>query len=136
MKNRAGLWIDYRKCVMVMITDDKIEKKIIHSNIEKHLGHIDNDTSTESFESQKIMADCDRERNFTAHLNIYFDEIISYINDAEFILIFGQGEAKAEFAKQINKRRINGQIELLEIADKMTDTQVIAKVKEHMFVSA
>src|SRR4030043_1966547 len=108
MKFKAGLWIDHRKCVVVLVKDNKIEKKIINSNTEKHLGRIDGKSSTITFEAQKVKADDKQERHFMGHLNSYFDEIISYIHDAEFILIFGPGEAKNEFLKHINKNKITG----------------------------
>ena len=60
------------------------------------------------------------------------DEIFSYIHDAEFILIFGPGEAKSELLKHIKNKKITGQIEEIETSDKMTDSQVVAKVKEHL----
>ncbi len=133
MKLKAGLWIDHRKCVIALVNDNKIVKKIINSNVEKHLRSIDGKESTISFESQKVKADDRQGRHFTAHLNTYFDEIISYIHDAEFILIFGPGEAKGELLKRINKNKLTGQIEEIETSDKMTDSQIIAKVKEHLF---
>ena len=133
MKYKAGLWIDHRKCVVVLIKDNKIEKKIINSSAEKHLRRIYGKSSTTSFESQKVKADDKQERHFINLLNTYFDEIIFYIKDAEFILIFGPGEAKGELLKRINKKKINGQIKEVETTDKMTDSQIIGKVKEHLF---
>ncbi len=133
MEFKAGLWIDHRKCIVVLIKDNKIEKKIINSNTEKHLARIDGKSSTVSFEAQKVKADDRQERHFTAHLNTYYDEIISYIHDAKNILIFGPGEAKNEFLKHINKNNIAGRIVEIETTDKMTDPQIVAKVKEHLF---
>jgi len=133
MKFKAGLWIDHRKCVIVLVNGNKIEKKIINSNIEKHLRHFDGKTHTNSFEAQKVKADDKQERHFIAYLNTYFDEIISYIHDAEFILIFGPGEAKSELLKHIKNNKITGQIEEIETSDKLTDHQIVARVKEHLF---
>lgn len=133
MKFNAGLWIDHRKCVIVTVKEDKIEKIIINSDSEKHLRQFNGKTHTDPFESQKVKADDKQERHFEAHLNTYFDEIISYIHDAEFILIFGPGEAKSEFLTHIKNKKITGQIDEIETSDKMTDSQIIAKVKEHLF---
>lgn len=133
MKFKAGLWIDHRKCVIILINDNKIEKIIINSNTEKHLRHFDGKTHTNSFESQKVKADDKQERHFMAHLNAYFNKIISYIHEAEFILIFGPGEAKRELLKRINKNKISGQIEEIETSDKMSNPQIVEKVKKHLF---
>lgn len=48
MEFKAGLWIDHRKCVVVLIKDNKMEKKIINSNTEKHLARIDGKSSKKS----------------------------------------------------------------------------------------
>jgi hypothetical protein len=51
----------------------------------------------------------------------------------EYILIFGPGEAKGEFLKRINMRKLNVHIKKLENADKMSDAQIITKVKQYYF---
>jgi len=127
---KAGLWIDHKKCVVILINDNKIEKKIINSNAKKHIRRIDGKTYSISFESQKKIADDNQEECFMSLLNMYFDEIILYIHNAEFILIFGPGEAKYEFLKRINNK-INGHIKEIEEVDKLTDSQIIAKVKDY-----
>lgn len=134
METKAGLWIDHRKCIMIFINGKHVEKKIITSNAEKHPGRIDGKRSTTSFESQMVKADDRQGRHFTGQLNTYYDEVISYLGDAESILIFGPGEAKGEFLKHINIHKINGHIEELENADRMTEAQIIAKVKDHYSV--
>jgi hypothetical protein len=65
------------------------------------------------------------------HLDIYYDEVISCIRDAESILIFGPGEAKGELAKRIDKNKINGRIIAVEPVDEMTDPQIVAKVRQY-----
>ncbi|MBN1697251.1 MAG: hypothetical protein JW881_07040 [Spirochaetales bacterium] len=131
MKNKVGLWIDHRKCIMVFINGTNVEKKIIESNAEKHSGRIHGKRSTTPFESQMVKAEDRQERHFTGQINKYFDKVISHIGDTESILIFGPGEAKHELLKHINKHKINGHLEEIESADKMTDAQIIAKVKQH-----
>jgi len=133
MKSKVGLWIDHRKCVMVFINNKNTEKKIISSNAEKHHGRINGKRSTRSFESQLVKADDRQERHFTGQLNTYFDEVISYFGDSESILIFGPGEAKGELLKHINMHKINGHIEELENADRMTEAQVVEKVEKYYF---
>jgi hypothetical protein len=70
------LWIDHRKAVIVFITDKKIEKKTITSNGEKQPGRIDGVRSTASYESLLVHADDSRQRDFTGHLNIYFNSFL------------------------------------------------------------
>jgi stalled ribosome rescue protein Dom34 len=76
-------------------------------------------------------ADDTRQREATGHLNDYYDEVISYIRDAESILIFGPGEAKGELNKRLEKDNLGGRIIGIETSDKMTDPQIAAKVRDH-----
>lgn len=123
MKRKIGLWIDHRKAVIVTITGDLEEIKSITSEMEKHVRF--------SGGAQKNSEEDQRDRRFTNHLNKYYDEVISFIRDAESILIVGPGEAKVEFKKRLESETHNGRIVGLETADKMTDSQIAAKVREH-----
>ena len=53
------------------------------------------------------------------------------MRDAEEILILGPGEAKGELKKRLARENLGGRIVGIEAADKMTDPQIVAKVREH-----
>ena len=72
-----------------------------------------------------------RERTFSGHLNIYYEAIIACLRDAESILIFGPGEAKAELKKRLEKSKLGARIASVETIDKMTDRQIAAKVRQY-----
>ncbi len=123
LKRKVGLWIDHRKAVIVSITDDLEEIKSITSNMEKHVRF--------SGEAQENSEEDIRDRRFTNHINKYYDEVISFIRDAESILIVGPGEAKVELKKRLENDIHIGKVVGLETADKMTEPQIAAKVREH-----
>jgi hypothetical protein len=83
-----------------------------------------------SYEALQVPADDSHEREFTGHLNIYYDAIIACIRDAEAILIFGPGEAKGELEKRLASKELSGPIIGIETVDKMTDRQIAAKVRQ------
>jgi hypothetical protein len=87
--------------------------------------------STTSYESQLVPADDSRQRRLTGQFNIYYDAVIACIRDAESILIFGPGEAKAELQKRIKKAKLRGHVVGFETSDKMTDRQISAKVRQY-----
>jgi hypothetical protein len=130
MKKVAGLWIDHRKAVIVIVTDKKEEIRLIISKIEKQLGRSGGIRSTTPFESQQVPADDSRERKLTGHLKIYYDAVIACIHDTEAILIFGPGEAKGELKKHLKKHNLGERIVAIETVDKMTDRQIAAKVRQ------
>jgi stalled ribosome rescue protein Dom34 len=131
MKTIAGVWIDHRQAVMTTISDRGEESKVIESNVEKHAGRIAGIRSTTPYEAQKVQADDRRQREFTGHLQGYYDEVIAALGDAEAILIFGPGEAKGELQGRLEEGRLAGRIAAVEPADKMTDRQIAAKVREY-----
>jgi len=131
MKTNVGVWIDHRKAVIVEISDTGEETKVIESNVEKHSGRMAGVQSTTHYEAQKVPADDLREREFTTHLQGYYDEVIAVLRGAGPILIFGPGEAKGELKKRLERNKLAGRIVAVETADRMTDRQIVAKVREH-----
>ena len=119
MQTTAGLWIDHKKAVIVFVTGKEEEIKLINSNIEKQQRQSGGSTPEDI-----------RQRELTEHLNIYYDEVVSCIREAESILIFGPGEAKGELKKRLEKDNLGGHIVGIEPADQMTDPQIVAKVRE------
>ncbi len=131
MKQSVGLWIDHRKAVIVAITDHGEETRLIISHVNKQLGRPGGVRSTTSFEAQQVPADDSRLRKLTGQYNIYYDAVIACIRGAESILVFGPGEAKIEFQKRLEKKKLHDKIVVVETVDKMTDHQVAAKVRKH-----
>jgi len=131
MKTKVGLWIDHRKAFIVAISDKGEEERLVISRLEKQLGRPGGVRSSTSFESQLVPADDSRERKFTGLLQIYYDAVIACIRHADFIWIFGPGEAKGELKKRLVKNSLGGRIVGIETVDRMTDHQIAAKVRQH-----
>ena len=126
MKKEAGLWIDHREAVVVIVTDAGEEIERITSDVEKRVrysGGSRSDGSRQEPEDQ-------RDRRFVDHLNKYYDEVISCIREAESILLFGPGEAKVEIQKRLESEDLAGRIVGIETVDKMTEPQIAAKVRQ------
>ncbi len=131
MKTTAGLWIDHRKAVIAIVSAEGEETMEIRSDVEKQPGRFAGIRSTTPFEAQQVQADDSREREFTGELHRYYDEVIAAIRGAESILIFGPGEAKGELKKRLEHAGLGQHITAMETADKMTDRQIAAKVREY-----
>jgi hypothetical protein len=131
MKKTAGLWIDHRKAFIVMLSDKGEQTKLILSNTEKQRGRFDGVRSNEKFEAGLVESDDRQQRDFTGHLDVFYKEVLDSIRDADSVLIMGPGEAKGEMKKMIDKNRVLARIEEIETDGKMTDPQIIAKVRAH-----
>jgi hypothetical protein len=131
MKRKVGLWIDHRKAVIVFLAGEEEEMKLVRSNVEKQIRRDSSSRSGGPFESQAVQSDGRQQRSLTKHLNTYYNEVISCIRDAEFILIFGPGEAKGELKKHLEREGLGGRIVSVETVDEMTDPQIAAKARQH-----
>jgi stalled ribosome rescue protein Dom34 len=131
MNRKVGLWIDHRKAVIISLVGEEEEVKLIESNVEKHVRSSGGSRSKTPYGPEDVVAEDNRERRFTGHLNKYYDEVISSIHDAEAVLIFGPGEAKNELKKHIKSKELQGRIVRVETVDKMTDHQIAAKVRQY-----
>ena len=125
MKKEIGLWIDHRKAIIVILTEEGEELKKITSNMEKHV-RFTNGNGSEDGSSEDV-----RDRQFGNHLNSYYDEVIAVVRSADSIQIFGPGEAKGELKKRLEHEGLKAHILAIETVDKMTDRQIAAKVREH-----
>ena len=125
MKRQAGIWIDHRQAFVVFIGDGTEETERIESGMEKHVRYSGRASSEEG------SADDQQDRQYAVHLGKYYDEVIAHIRDAESVLLFGPGEAKGELEKRLASKGLGERIVGVETVDKMTDHQIVARVRQH-----
>jgi hypothetical protein len=125
MKKNVGLWIDHASAVVVTVTGEEgedFEITKIFSDIENH-------------PHSKVVADDTRQSVETEYLKRFYDEVITVIDGAESVLIFGSGEAKGELKKRLDHHEFDADKIIIESADQMTEPQIIAKVRSHFFAA-
>jgi stalled ribosome rescue protein Dom34 len=131
MKRETGLWIDHRQAVIVTLQDQEEEIEHISSGMGKHIRYSGASQSKNAVGSHDDAAEDMRDRRFDSHLSEYYDKVISHLRDADSILIIGPGEAKGELQKRLEGEALGGRIVGIETADKMTDGQIAAAVRQH-----
>ncbi len=131
MKTEVGLWIDHRKTVMVTIENGVDMTREIRSNMEKHVRFSSGTQSHAPDSSTGSTAEDVRDRQFDDHLGRYYEGIVSMIKGADAIWIFGPGEAKVELENLLKHDDLGSRIVGVEAVDKMTDRQIVAKVRAH-----
>lgn len=136
MTTKAGIWIDHRNAVIVTLSAESEHTTRIASNVEKHPERGGDSPLKGSYEARQVPADDSRQRALTGELNIYYDAVIAAIRDYDSLLIFGPGEAKVELHKRLLKMKLGGRVAAVQTEDKMTDRQVIAKVRTHFGLGA
>ena len=128
---KAGVWIDHKQAVVVLITDKGEETRRIRSEIDETRTPDRGLRSKNKYGPRDYVAEARRDQKIKDHLNRYYDQVAASLEGAESILIFGPAEAKSEFKKRITRQKLRGHIAELETADKMTDRQVAASVRRH-----
>jgi len=127
----VGLWIDHRKAAIVTVTEKGKEMGLIISRVEKQPRRSGDSPLKGPYEPHQVPEQDSRQRAFKGHLNIYYDAVIASGRDAGSILIFGPGEARDELKERLERNGLGGLIVGIETADKMTDRQIAAKVRQH-----
>jgi len=131
MADKAGVWIDHRNAVIVIVGAHGEQTLRVASHVEKHPERSGDSPLKGSYEARQVPPDDRREMALTGELNIYYDAVIAAVHGAETLLIFGPGEAKGEFKKRLEKHKLGARIAAVETEDKMTDGQIAAKVRKY-----
>ena len=135
LKIEAGLWVDHREALIVVLSKTGEETKRIQSNAQKQLRRT-GEPAMGRFEYQEVPADDSRQRAYSGYLERYYEEIVAYLRHAGAILIFGPGEAKGELKKRFEKEKTGAHIVTMETTDKMTEPQIVAHVRHHFELDA
>ena len=130
MTTNAGIWIDHHKAVVVLLTDGVETIEVLHADAEASGSHDTQSNERNAHTRNDFIAEDRRERKAMIHFVKHYDNVIAHLHNADAILIMGPGEAKGEFSKRVEGMSLKGRISHVEAADKMTDRQVAAHVRE------
>jgi len=123
MSHKVGIWIDHKKAVIVTASVDGVFTKTLESDVGSHARY----SSPQESRGEKRY-----EARHNQHLDQYYDEVISQLGQPEAFLIFGPGEAKLELKERLShSKALADRVVDIETTDKLTDPQIVAKVKEH-----
>jgi hypothetical protein len=123
MNHKVGIWIDHKRAVLVSASADGVTTKILESEVGAHPRYSSQqDGGGEKKYEERHGQDLDR----------YYDDVISQLGQPEAFLIFGPGEAKLELKERLSRTKaFSGRPVDVETSDKLTDPQIVARVKEH-----
>ena len=130
MKN-IGLWIDHKKTVLVVQNEHGENIQQIDSGIGRHVRYRGASHSKSPFSAQYQQGDDQLDNKFTEQLNKFYEKVIAQLRQADAVLIFGPGEAKRELEKRIAHEKVKVPVMKIETADKMTERQIAAKVRNY-----
>jgi hypothetical protein len=133
MNDRAGIWIDHSKAVIVATSVDGVTVSTLESKVGPHSRYSGRAGATMPEGGPQDEGGEKRyEERYRQHLDEYYDEVINHLGQPDALLIFGPGEAKLQLeARLSHSKALSKCIVRVETTDKLTDPQIVAKVKEH-----
>ena len=108
MATKAGVWIDHKQAIVVLVTDAGKEIKKIAFDIGQPIRATGGSRSKNPYKPKEFVAEDTLERKLGNDRNNYYDDVIAAIRGAEAILILGPGEAKGEFLKRLQSKKLRG----------------------------
>jgi hypothetical protein len=130
MKREVGLWIDRQKTVMVTVLGEIEETLEIRSNVGKLVKPLTKLHAQIPIVSRKENVDT-VQNDEGSYLSGYLDGVVSMLRNADLIWIFGPGDVKHELKKRLERVDLGERIVRVEAVNKMTNRQIIAKVRQH-----
>ena len=123
MNHKVGVWIDHKRAVIVSLAAGRVTSDTLESGVAAHPHY----SGQQDGGGEKKY-----EERHGQHLDRYYDEVIGRLGQPDGLLILGPGEAKLELKERLSRSRApSGPTIDIETADKLTDPQIVAKVKEH-----
>ncbi len=123
MEHIAGIWVDHKKAVIVSVSAGGVNVKTLESGVEPH---------TRYAGSQEGGGEKKYEERHNQHLDRYYDETIGLLGSPEALVIFGPGEAKLQLRARLSHVSALAACRVeVEPADRLTDPQIVEKVKAH-----
>jgi hypothetical protein len=133
MNDRVGIWIDHRKAVIVSASADGVTVNTLESKVGPHSRYSGRAGSTmPEGGPQDERGEKRYEERYGQHLDEYYDKVISHLGRPEALLLLGPGEAKLQLKERLSHTKaLSKCIVGIEATDKLTDPEIVAKVKAH-----
>jgi hypothetical protein len=131
-KPYLGVWLDHREVYLIWISEDG-EVGTEHATVD-YAGNGEKSGLAKSaaagvYGGLAPHADPTQKRH-RQHRKFY-DRIYRAARQADHVYIFGPGQAKQELSKFLEEHKdFNGRIRAVESAERMTEPQMVARVRE------
>jgi hypothetical protein len=123
MGQDVGVWIDHKKAVIVSIAAGQVTTRTLESDVRAHPHYSG---------SQEGGGEKKYEERHNQDLDRYYDDVIGELGKPDAVLLFGPGEAKLHLKARLGRSKGSPEsVVAVESTDKLTDRQIVAKVKEH-----
>jgi hypothetical protein len=130
MATQAGIWIDQKRAIVVLLSDAGPAITTFESGLQPP-GRAATTRPKAKYTPNDFLAEDSRDRRAAADRKKFHDKVLAAVRGAGSLLVLGPGEAKGEFVKNLKNKKLRGLAVEVETTDKMTDRQLTARVSEH-----
>jgi hypothetical protein len=131
---KVGIWIDHRRAVVVEIIDGVESQRIIESNVDPVSPPSGGKRTGTPWAPRTGVKEHGREEAHYHKLAAFYKDVASQIGKPDQLLVMGPAGAKNEFAEVAQSLHgLSGVPTRVESADKMTDPQIAARVRDYVF---
>lgn len=127
----AGLWIDRRKAILVILAGTGETVSELHSDVEHEPSRFSGRQEHASFEAVQVPADDRHQRAFAGHLRAFYERIHTALGTVHDIFLFGPGEAKSELEQYLTNAGPAQRNLTLAAVGGLSLRQIVAKVHGH-----
>lgn len=130
MGKNVGVWLDKEKAYVISVNggNHKVEK--VESNVESRVRY-EGETKSYSGRGGAFFNPSKKRTKRAKHqINSYLSDVSGKLDSAQNVFIFGPASTKKELGKILSERKDKPAIRM-ESADRMTENQMVAKVKRH-----
>ena len=131
MSKKAGVWIDRHKAVVVTLENEQAEVQTVESAVQPRVRFSSGTRSRVPKMPRGSTAEDMRDRQLDRELEIFLDRVLPLLRGSQKIWLIGPAETKEDLAKLLKAKKPAPVIDGIESFDKLTDAQIVQKVKEH-----
>src|SRR5690242_2530031 len=106
MATKAGVWIDHKQAVVVLITDAGLETKKIGFDVGQPVRSAHKSSSKNKYTPNDFVAEDRLGRKVENDRKDYYNDVMACIKGADALLILGPAEAKDELSKHIKAKKV------------------------------
>lgn len=136
MATQAGIWMDYRKAITVILNNDKVDLAVIESNTKAPSKTSGGHHQVSPYSHQDVVAEDHRKRQFEGDLGHYFERILRRIRASSDLVLVGPGQAKKEFQNYLKEQHPQIRLKECKSVENMSNaefTRYVCKVYNHAY---
>jgi stalled ribosome rescue protein Dom34 len=131
MKQNIGIWIDTKQAVIVKLSNNKHNLKIIESNIETRERVAGESKKYGRFGGQYMTYEKNKMNRKNEQINSFIKNLLKEVQNCDSVVLFGPSQMKNIFEKELSKNlQLTNKLIGVFNSNQLTENQMVAWVKD------